>query len=399
MSSVSLFLALFILLISSSVMANAEDYLNKSKRVYDVLLNFSPHTVTSLNISLYGEAGLSNQEYNLLKEKTDEIIGIKSLYVYEVTEEPLNPSNVDEQIIHDREILGFPLNNLVEGRLLGVDDETINLLKKNTIGGKLDIDELQNGKSIAICVNSQDESTHSVGDKITLAFAINENINAPSYDEISYHEIEVTVTALIDIGESENMLSECIQGGFLWSEKAFDSVNVTKNYSDVYSIIGNHDDFYEIIDEFESYYGKFLNVYDFSKERENYEKFFYSLREISLVISIGLSFFSILFCAITAFSRIVRRRDIFGCLRAIGLTNFQLTKIIFIENGLSIAISSVLGIICGLIVILIMNTPISGILLAFSLFAANLISVSLISYVAAKIFFSKTVVECISFVD
>ena len=195
------------------------------------------------------------------------------------------------------------------------------------------------------------------------------------------------------------MLSECIQGGFLWSEKAFDSVNVTKNYSDVYSIIGNHDDFYEIIDEFESYYGKFLNVYDFSKERENYEKFFYSLREISLVISIGLSFFSILFCAITAFSRIVRRRDIFGCLRAIGLTNFQLTKIIFIENGLSIAISSVLGIICGLIVILIMNTPISGILLAFSLIAANLISVSLISYVAAKIFFSKTVVECISFVD
>ena len=84
-------------------------------------------------------------------------------------------------------------------------------------------------------------------------------------------------------------LSECIQGGFLWSEKAFDSVNVTKNYSDVYSIIGNHDDFYEIIDEFESYYGKFLNVYDFSKERENYEKFFYSLREISIVISIGLS--------------------------------------------------------------------------------------------------------------
>ena len=76
-----------------------------------------------------------------------------------------------------------------------------------------------------------------------------------------------------------------------------------------------------------------------------------------------------------------------------------MTKIIFIENGLSIAISSVLGIICGLIVILIMNTPISGILLAFSLFAANLISVSLISYVAAKIFFSKTVVECISFVD
>ena len=80
-------------------------------------------------------------------------------------------------------------------------------------------------------------------------------------------------------------------------------------------------------------------------------------------------------------------------------SNFQLTKIIFIENGLSIAISSVLGIICGLIVILIMNTPISGILLAFSLIAANLISVSLISYVAAKIFFSKTVVECISFVD
>ena len=90
------------------------------------------------------------------------------------------------------------------------------------------------------------------------------------------------------------MLSECIQGGFLWSEKAFDSVNVTKNYSDVYSIIGNHDDFYEIIDEFESYYGKFLNVYDFSKERENYEKFFYSLREISLVISIVVFFNSIL---------------------------------------------------------------------------------------------------------
>ena len=61
-----------------------------------------------------------------------EFTQIAILLVYEVTEEPLNLSNVDEQIIHDREILGFPLNNLVEGRLLGVDDETINLLKRNT---------------------------------------------------------------------------------------------------------------------------------------------------------------------------------------------------------------------------------------------------------------------------
>ena len=395
-ASISLFLAVFILVISSSVMKNAENYLFESKRSYDVLLNFAPFTVTSLNISRYGEAGLSDEEYSLLKKETEDIIGIKTQYVYEVTDDPDDVSEYDENVINDKRILGFPSTRLVEGRLLGVDDDTIASLSKFAINGSVDLDELKAGKSVVLCKTGAGDFTHAVGDKITLGYAINENPDAPSYDEITYHEIEVTITGLILLPTTEKMLSECIQGGYLWSEKAFDSINIEKNYSNVFSKINDDSNFYEIVNEFKSYYGKLLNVYDYSQDRENYEQFFNSFKTVSLIISVGLSLFSILNTATSALTRIARRKKLFGCLRAIGLTQLQMTALIFVENFVSAAISSVLGIICGITIVLFMATPISGLIYATLLIIGNVVSVAIISCAAAKKCFAQSVVECVS---
>lgn len=397
-ASISLFLAVFILVISSSIMTNAGNYLAESERAYDALLNFAPYTVTSLNISRYGEAGLSNEEYDLLKKETAEIIGIKSQYVYEITNDPGDLNEYDEKINRDKEILGFPTNRLVESRLLGVDDNTIALLKKYMVSGNVELDELKSGREVVLCRSAEGDFSHSVGDRITLGYAINNNPDAPTYEEISYHEIEVTVAALIAVPESEKMLSECIQGGYLWSESAFNSVCIEKNYSNVYSqISGDNNGFYEIISEFKSYYGKMLNVYDFSQDRKNYEQFFNSFKKVSLVISVGLSLFSILNSAITTLSRITRRKKLFGCLRAVGLTKKQMSGIIFVENGVSTAVSATLGIICGLTVILVMATPISGLMIAGLLILANFVSIAIISYAATKRCFSQSVVECVAY--
>lgn len=399
-AGISLFLAVFILVISSSVMINAQNYLAESERAYDVLLNFEPRTVTALNISLYGEAGLSEEEYALLKEKTDEVIGVKSLYVYEITDGSESLDEYNEDYLRDKERLGFPSNHLISGRILGVDNDIIEELQKYTVSGNINLGELEDGKTIILCKTSENEFSYSVGDRINLAYAINENPENPSYDEISYHELEVTVGALVDIPDSEKLLAECIRGGFIWSEKAFDAVNIEKNYSNIYSKIGVDDSgFYELVNEFKSYYGKLLNLYDFSQERASYEQFFSSFRTVSLIISIGLSVFSIVNCAITALSRIARRKNIFGSLRAIGLTKWQMAEIIFIENAFSAIVSSVLGIVCGIIIILIMNTPVSGFALVFLLILGELTFIAGISCAAADKCFRQSVVECISSVE
>lgn len=395
-ASVSLFLAVFILIISSSVMKNAENYLLESKRSYDVLLDFAPFTVTSLNISRYGEAGLTDEEYNLLKKETEDIIGIKTQYVYEVTDDPDNLSEYDEKVINDKRILGFPSTRLIEGRLLGADDETISALSKYIVNGSVDLNELKGGKSVVLCKTGDGDFTHAVGDKITLGYAINGNPEAPSYDEITYHEIEVTITGLIAIPATEKMLTECIQGDYLWSEKAFDSISIEKNYSNVFSKINDESNFYGIVNEFKSYYGKLLIVYDYSQDRENYEQFFNSFKTVSLIISAGLFLFSILNTATSALTRIARRKKLFGCLRAIGLTQLQMTALIFVENFVSGAISSVLGIICGIVIVFCMAAPISGVIYAILLIIGNVVSVAIISYAAAKKCFAQSVVECVS---
>lgn len=396
-ASISMFFAVFILLISSSIMKNAENYLAESERSYDVLLDYAPYTVTSLNISRYGEAGLSNDEYSLLKEKTAETIGIKTQYVYEITNAPENFNEYDERVASDRKVIGFPDSHIIPSRLLGVDEDTLNLLKKYIVSGSLELDELKDGKNVVLCKIGDSDFTHAVGDKISLGYAINENQDAPSYEEITYHEIEITITALIAIPESDKLLCESIQGGFLWSESAFDCVNIEKNYSKIFTKIGEYESaFYDILAEFKTFYGDMLFVYDYAQDRINYGQFFNSFKTVSLAISVGLSLFSIMNTAITVWSRIMRRKKLFGCLRAVGLTQTQMTGIVFVENCVSATISSVLGVICGLIIIYCMSTPIFGIMYATLLISFNFVCIVLISYVATKKCFSHSVVECVS---
>lgn len=411
-SCIMVFLSALLLFITASVIAQMEKEYEKMKRPYDLVLGFQDQTITSVNVSRYIDDGISDSEFNALSEykTTSYALGCKRLYVYELNEaipySPLHTGNSEEDFIRDKESLGFPNCGIIANRLYGLDSNSLLLLKKYTVEGQIDVEALSNGKNVIWRRrNDENSQVHSVGDKLKLSYVINHNPeNASSFDDLEYFETEVEISAIIDIpqdsaDETDLMFKNCIQGGWIWSEKAFEQINVEKRYDLVFLKAADKKEsfgsLFTIIDDMKIYYGDRFIMTDYLQEQQSFEEFQDAFKSISFIVAGGLVLFSIAGLAIMTVTKCAGRKRVFGFLRAVGLTKQQMFEIILIENGLSVAVAFALGVLCGFVVVMIMGLAVSGLLLLSLLILLYFIAIFLIGHSVSSRSFKETIVNCI----
>lgn len=410
-SCVMVFLSALLLFITASVIAQMEKEYEKMKRPYDLVLGFQDQTITSVNVSRYSGDGISDSEFNALSEykTTSYALGCKRLYVYELNEDipysSLHTGNEDD-FIRDKESLGFPNCGITANRLYGLDSNSLLLLKKYTVEGQIDVDALSNGKNVIWRRrNDENSQAYSVGDKLKFSYVINRDPeNISSFDDLEYFETEVEISAIIDIpqdsaDETDLMFTNCIQGGLIWSEKAFEQINVEKHYDLVFLKAANKKEsfgsLFTIIDDMKMYYGDRFIMTDYLQEQQSFEEFQDAFKSISYVVTGGLVLFSIVGLAIMTVTKYAGRKRVFGFLRAVGLTKQQMLEIVLIENGLSVAAAFALGVLCGFVVVMIMGLVVSGLLFLSLLILLYFTAIFLIGCSVSSRSFKATIVNCI----
>ncbi len=408
-SCVMVFLSSLLLFIILSLSAQIDNELKDMERPYDMALSFADKTITSVNVSEYGEDGLSNNEFEALRAHDDVkyALGCKRLYVYELDESKLyssQGSENDDSFETDKERLGFPDCAVSENRLYGLDDNSLPLLRSYLVEGHIDTNALSSGKSAVWLRRDGNNLNHSAGDMLKLAYVINREPEHPTYDDLEYFEIEVEISAVIDIpadgvDETASMLRSCIQGGIIWSEKAFDRIGVEKHYDSVYLRAADNAQslgaLFAIIEDMKIYYGERFTVYDHLQNRMSLVRFRDAFDSISFLLTGGMALFSLVSLALVTSAKYAKRKKVFGFLRAVGLTKRHTLGIIFLENALSVLLAFVLGIVCGAVPLLIMDMPASGLgtLLGAELF--YLAAVMAIGVCAAHRIFKYSIIDCI----
>lgn len=410
-SCIMVFLSALLLFITASVIAQMEKEYEKMKRPYDLVLGFQDQTITSVNVSRYSDDGISGLEFNALSEykTTSYALGCKRLYVYELNEDiPYSSLHTgsDDDFIRDKESLGFPNCGITANRLYGLDNNSLLLLKKYTVEGEINVDALSNGKNI-IWRRRSDENAQvrSVGDKLKISYVINHNPESiSSFDDLEYFETEVEISAIVDIpqdstDETDLMFKNCIQGGLIWSEKAFEQINVEKYYDLVFLKAADKKEsfgsLFTIIDDMKMYYGDRFIMTDYLQEQQSFAEFQDAFKSIAFVVAGGLVLFSIAGLAIMTVTKYTGRKRVFGFLRAVGLTKQQMLEIVLIENGLSVAVAFALGVLSGFAVVMIMGLVLSGLLLLSLLILLYFVAIFLIGCSVSSRSFKVTIVNCI----
>lgn len=410
-SCVMVFLSALLLFVTASVIAQMEKEYEKMRRPYDLVLGFQDQTITLVNVSRYSSDGISDSEFSALSEykNISHALGCKRLYVYELNEDipysSLYTGN-DDNFTKDKEKLGFPNCGITANRLYGLDINSLLLLKNYTVEGEIDVDALSNGeKVIWRRRNDENSKVYSVGDKLKFSYVINHNPeNISSFDDLEYFETEVEISAVIEIpqdstDETDLMFSNCIQGGLIWSEKAFEQINVEKHFDLVFLKAADKKEsfgsLFTIIDDMKIYYGDRFIVTDYLQEQQSFEEFQDAFKSISFVVTGGLVLFSIAGLAIMTVTKYAKRKMVFGFLRAVGLTKQQMLEIVLIENGLSVAAAFALGALCGVVVVIIMGFAVSGLILLSLLIMLYFAAIFLIGYSVSSRSFKATIVDCI----
>ncbi len=399
---VMVFLSSLLLFITLSVSAKMDTELKQMQRPYDVSLSFADKTLTTVNVSRYPQDGLSDEEFNALRshECVKYALGCKRLYVHELFEDmPYSDNERGETYEADKERLGFPDCALSEHRMCGLDDNSLELLRGYVVEGKTDIDDLCGGNNAVWLRGGGPE--HSVGDVIKLAYVINQNPEHPTLDDLAYHEIEVTISAVADLpkdgtDETARMLRECLSGSLVWPEKAFEQIGVENHYDSVF--LKTADDYgplFTLIEDLKMYYGERFIISDRLGERKSFESFRNAFFSIACILTGGLSAFSVVSLSLITAAKYAVRKRLFGFLRAAGLTKKQMRTLIILENLPAVFAAFALGIICGAITALIMGIPLSGfaaLLIAALLYFA---AITLIAVFAVKRNFRFSVVDCV----
>lgn len=413
-SCVMVYISVVVLFVAAAVFDTVKnDYFRGQKWAFDVVMSTPGYNITSLQIQRYPEGTVSDSEFEALRECRDvnSAIGVKHLFVcvldeskpFAVPEFYADNPEMAEKYTHDKNVLGFPDCAFEEDILFGYDDKSMQYLEQFLVDGKFDSDALSSGKEI-VWRNYKDGENYSVGDKIKLGFGLNHNPKNPSYEDIEYREIEVTVGAVVDIPDNaaddvEKLYQYCLSGHLIWSEKAFESIIPDKKFDSVYMLAADRtkgfDESLALINELKMYYGDMLVVRDNLQQSLMFWQSYYTFRAISLIISGGLALFSVLNITIVTITKLSKRKKVFGFLRAVGLTKRQMFKTILLENGLSVAAAFAYGMACGAAVLMAMGTGAEGLFYPALLAAAYFAAVAVTSAAAVNRSFKTTIIDCV----
>ncbi len=401
--AVTTFLAVMLLFIAVSVNAQMRSTILQMERPYDMSVLFTDQTVTTLNVSRYN-SGLSEQEFQALKNRGADVIGIKRQYVYELGVSDgsgdIYSDSHNDDIKQDMERLGFSDQDIFALRINGLDDDSMNYISGHIIDGEIDRIGLQTGTQ-AIWVSSGGAYEHSVGDVIQLGFVVNSDPDAPSYDKMKYYEINVTICAVAEFSfdspdRKTRALSDCIEGGLIWSDKAFENIGIQKGYDAVYLWLPEDSTaVYRLINDFKSHYGSLFHTTDYIQEQQVRTEITSQIEMVSVVFISGIAAVSLISFAIVTASRAAQRRKVYGYLRAAGLTGGQLFRLLSAENGISIAVSFLSGAVLGWLLVWVLQIPMSGGWLIAVMAAGYAVVTACVGAVIAYRICRVSIAECI----
>ncbi|MTI70864.1 MAG: ABC transporter permease [Firmicutes bacterium] len=267
-----------------------------------------------------------------------------------------NEENVNSDFLKyfKEEILKFPHYNqkkkngqyLLESDVFGYDDKTLSKIDKYLEKGNIDIKRMKE-KPLALFINSRVDPGYRVGDKIKF------NVSLFDSDDGKYirdKEIELEIGGILNFYPI-NMGIYSMGPGIVLHEDMFKDILEIDGYSRFDISIEPKIIREKIENKLEGITNKIPGgtFVDYEKEKKLLQKQKRQIKimVISLIIVIGLiGFFNIVNTITT--NLIIRTRE-FGMLRAIGITNKQLKKMVRLEGMFYGIVSAFWGSILGTI--------------------------------------------------
>lgn len=351
-ASIAAFISIVAIVLGLYIGEALKTEISSYMRPYDFQINFNTsNMLQALTVNSDSLDGLSKTDYSALCENPDtaDMIGMATMEAYSLTTEPVADYDSEEakqELMAMASAAGYPEGYYLANELLcGVSDSTLSTLNDYVIKGKIDIDALKNGTQI---ITSGDK--YAPGDKIRLAAVIND-VNKQGEDAKRMLDFEVKVGAVLDLSTGENSLMKQLLYGYIWSIDAYSALGLDASYNRVYLTVKDKDNYSLIagvLNDIYSHYkaqGMYLSITDVIQQTSSAQQVYDSFVTVSRIFCFTLCGFSIIALIGSLYGRLWGRKQIFGMLRAVGMTKNQMLKLLLCENLTGIGIAVILGIV------------------------------------------------------
>lgn len=312
--------------------------------------------------------GMSSQDYTTLKENPDvsQSIGVKRLHALTVTEtQPQYYSDQNRQDYHNA-LQRFGLSEdlyLSDCILASTSAESLQNLTPFITRGKLDLKALSSAREIIICETREHPTSYQVGDKIRITQLLNQTPGDPTLSNTQKMDVTVHVGAIATLqqtGTWSRMEDYAFEGLYLWENSSFDQLGVSMHYNHVYLDITdpqNTAHINEVLYNMQYVYENYITITDHLQEAQTMARFYQTFSFVSFALAVLLILFSLVSMMLAINMKIRMHKQIYGFLRAAGLTKKELYLTILTENLLEILIALSFGIIAsvGICILLSMN--------------------------------------------
>ena len=312
--------------------------------------------------------GMSAQDYIALQDNPDvsQSIGVKRLHALQVTKtQPQYYSSQNWQDYHNA-LQSFDLPEdlyLSDCILASAGAENLQNLAPFITRGKLDLKALSNAQEIIICETKEHPTAHQVGDEIRITQLLNQTPGDYTLSNTQKMDVTVRVGAIATLqqtGAWSTMEDYAFEGLYLWENSSFDQLDVPMHYNHVYLDIADPENtahINEVLYNMQYLYENYITITDHLQEAQTMARFYQTFSFVSFALAILLILFSLVSMMLAINMKIRMHKQVYGFLRAAGLTKKELYLTILAENLLEILIALGFGVAAsvGVCILLSMN--------------------------------------------
>lgn len=249
-------------------------------------------------------------------------------------------SGMENIVLEDKVKYGYEKSStLFRERIISLNDEMLEILTPYIIDGNIDIGELKMGDKIIFCTNI---NNHQITEGDT--FILSQIVNGYMFSK------EVEIATVVLLPENRADLYKIYGKSFIWHHDAFGEVGLDVNYSDIRIELKDstksgdiksriHDVVSLNTDETNK-----MTVWSGIEENEIYRNTGRLTRLFIYIIVFIMGFYALINIISYFNLRIRERLQLYGVMRAIGMTKYQLISMIQIEAAHFALISVLLGV-------------------------------------------------------
>lgn len=266
------------------------------------------------------------------------------------------PSARDIQMYNDdKQKFGYSIDSVIYRTILkGMDDHLLLLLSPYIVSGNIDIDRLKSSDDVILCVDSSVSNLDlEAGD----SFVFSQIIDSKLYEKT------VSISAVAVLPKDNNDLYDLFGKSFIWHADSFEKALLDVNYGDIRIEVNDPettDDIRGRLNEINSQYERNARLQISSRIEENeiYRNSGKMAAAIGGILVLLLISYSMINIVNFINMNIKERSRVFGMMRAVGMTKWQLSLLVNIESLYFVTLSSIIGLlICAVIVLFIHNVP------------------------------------------